>query len=71
MSTKEFSVNRKPKVTSREQLDGMSKEELVEKIIQLEAHNTQLKNLLQKKLNGDSSSQDHKEGKKRSFDFSK
>ncbi|CAD7088444.1 unnamed protein product [Hermetia illucens] len=71
MSTKEFSVNRKPKVTSREQLDGMSREELVEKIIQLEAHNTQLKNLLQKKLNGDSSSQDHKEGKKRSFDFSK
>ncbi|KAH8355197.1 hypothetical protein KR093_008155 [Drosophila rubida] len=43
-------INKRLKGLSREVLEQLSKTELIDKIVQLEAYNFQLKNLLQKKL---------------------
>ncbi|XP_064543203.1 tRNA pseudouridine(38/39) synthase [Drosophila montana] len=48
---KKVVINKRVKGLSREALDQLSKTELIDKIVQLEAYNFQLKNLLQKKLN--------------------
>ena len=45
-------INKRIKGLPREELEKLSKEQLIDKIIQLEAYNFQLKNILQKKLNG-------------------
>lgn len=44
------SINKRLKGLSRDALENLSKSELIDKIVQLEAYNFQLKNLLQKKL---------------------
>lgn len=46
-------INKRIKGLPREELEKLSKQQLIDKIIQLEAYNFQLKNILQKKLNGD------------------
>ncbi|KAH8395384.1 hypothetical protein KR222_009220, partial [Zaprionus bogoriensis] len=43
-------INKRAKGLSREALDQLSKTELIDKVVQLEAYNFQLKNILQKKL---------------------
>ncbi|XP_031633123.1 tRNA pseudouridine(38/39) synthase [Contarinia nasturtii] len=61
-------VNRRKKLTTREELEKCSKEELINRILQLETHNQQLKNVLKKELNcGDDES---KITKQKKFDFS-
>lgn len=47
---KKIVINKRVKGQSREELAQLSKTELIDKIVQLEAYNFQLKNLLQKKL---------------------
>lgn len=44
-------INKRIKGLQREDLEKLSKNELVDKIVQLEAYNFQLKNILHKKLN--------------------
>uniref|UniRef100_U5EYI7 Putative pseudouridylate synthase n=1 Tax=Corethrella appendiculata TaxID=1370023 RepID=U5EYI7_9DIPT len=65
-------INKKHKKHTKENLQQLSKEELIEKIIQIEAHNIQLKNIIQK-LNADTDDNkgDEKSTKRRNFDFSK
>lgn len=46
-------INKRIKGLPREELEKLTKEQLIDKVIQLEAYNFQLKNILQKKLNGD------------------
>ncbi|KAM8711955.1 hypothetical protein ACLKA7_012466 [Drosophila subpalustris] len=48
--SKKVVINKRLKGLTREALDQLSKTELIDKIVQLEAYNFQLKNLLQKKL---------------------
>ncbi|XP_026322694.1 tRNA pseudouridine(38/39) synthase [Hyposmocoma kahamanoa] len=60
---------KKLKGATREDLMLMDKNELVEKILQLEAHNAQLKNIISKNLSDDTESE--KNGRKKPFDFSK
>jgi len=48
--SKKVVINKRLKGQSREELEQLSKTELIDKIVQLEAYNFQLKNLLQKKL---------------------
>lgn len=43
-------INKRLRGLSRDALEQLSKSELIDKIVQLEAYNFQLKNLLQKKL---------------------
>ncbi|CAH0712912.1 unnamed protein product, partial [Brenthis ino] len=59
---------KKMKDLSREDLVNMNKNELVSKIMQLEAHNSQLKNIISK--NVQDSSDKESVGKKKQFDFS-
>ncbi|XP_037953824.1 tRNA pseudouridine(38/39) synthase [Teleopsis dalmanni] len=47
---KKIKINKKAKHQTRDELEKLSKTELIDKIIQLQAHNFQLKNILQKKL---------------------
>ncbi|TDG41590.1 hypothetical protein AWZ03_011984 [Drosophila navojoa] len=47
---KKIVINKRVKGQTREELTQLSKTELIDKIVQLEAYNFQLKNLLQKKL---------------------
>lgn len=49
MSSK-IQINKRVKGLPREELEKLSKTELIDKIIQLEAYNFQLKNILNKKL---------------------
>ncbi|KAM7342856.1 tRNA pseudouridine(38/39) synthase isoform 1-T3 [Cochliomyia hominivorax] len=51
-------INKRVKGLAREELEKLTKPELIDKIIQLEAYNFQLKNILQKKLNKDASNED-------------
>lgn len=44
-------VNKSKRNLNKEELEALSKDELVETIIKLEAHNKQLKNILEKKAN--------------------
>lgn len=46
-----IAINKRLKRLPREELEKLEKNELIEKIIQLEAYNFQLKNILNKKLN--------------------
>ncbi|KAH9630910.1 hypothetical protein HF086_014651 [Spodoptera exigua] len=55
---------------SKEELSKWSKEELIARIIQLEAHNVQLKNIISKNFSESSSDSGSKENK-RQVDFSK
>lgn len=59
----------------REELESLPKEDLVTMIIRLEAHNKQLKNILEKKINPENANQNESKKKRkireRSFDFSK
>ncbi|ALC42430.1 CG3045, partial [Drosophila busckii] len=48
--SKKVVINKRLKCLSREELEQLSKTELMDKVVQLEAYNFQLKNLLQKKL---------------------
>lgn len=48
--SKKVVINKRVKGQTREELAQLSKTELIDKIVQLEAYNFQLKNLLQKKL---------------------
>ncbi|XP_052873260.1 tRNA pseudouridine(38/39) synthase [Anopheles cruzii] len=66
----EVKVNRKNKPSTEDELLLLSKQELVDKIKQLEAHNTQLKSIVQKNLKTDNGASG-KCRKKRPFDFSK
>lgn len=75
----DISVNKKPKNISREYLETLEKSELIDKIIQLQAHNFQLKNILQKKLDSEFGDETHAQeqsienlkNSKRKFDFNK
>ncbi|XP_059057035.1 tRNA pseudouridine(38/39) synthase [Achroia grisella] len=60
---------KKTKNATREDLLKMEKTELVERILQLEAHNVQLKNIIAKNLSDQSQSDVNL--KKKSFDFTK
>lgn len=62
-------INKRPKVV-RADLHKLSKVELIDKIIQLEAHNKQLKNILDKKLNNGGLS-GTKVSNQKKYDFSK
>uniref|UniRef100_A0A182P1V9 Pseudouridine synthase I TruA alpha/beta domain-containing protein n=1 Tax=Anopheles epiroticus TaxID=199890 RepID=A0A182P1V9_9DIPT len=65
-------VNKKSKSCSEDELLTFSKEELIDKIKQLEAHNTQLKSIVQKNLQSREDTTNGKAKKKhRPFDFSK
>uniref|UniRef100_A0A182Q2G0 tRNA pseudouridine synthase n=1 Tax=Anopheles farauti TaxID=69004 RepID=A0A182Q2G0_9DIPT len=65
-------VNKKTKSQSEEELHSLSKEELIDRIKQLEAHNTQLKSIVQKNLQNREETGNGKRAKKhRPFDFSK
>lgn len=50
MSEKKIFINKRIKGLPRDELEKLDKSELIDKIIQLEAYNFQLKNILQKKL---------------------
>lgn len=63
-------MKKKASLSTVEQLQSLSKEELVEKIQQLEAHNKQLKCIVQKNLKP-AEVANGKASKKRPFDFSK
>ncbi|XP_052901942.1 tRNA pseudouridine(38/39) synthase [Anopheles moucheti] len=68
----EVKVNKKVKSATDEELQALSKEELMAKIRQLEAHNVQLKSIVQKSLKSHEEVTNGKETKKdRPFDFSK
>ncbi|KAM3955347.1 tRNA pseudouridine(38/39) synthase [Aphomia sociella] len=60
---------KKTKNATKEELSQLDKTELVEKIIQLEAHNLQLKNIIAKTLSDDSKSDTIE--RRKPFDFSK
>ncbi|XP_075988758.1 tRNA pseudouridine(38/39) synthase [Anticarsia gemmatalis] len=63
---------KKNKSLSREELLNLDKNELVERIIQIEAHNLQLKNIISKNLSdGDSSENSTRKKPAKPFDFSK
>ncbi|XP_067014520.2 tRNA pseudouridine(38/39) synthase [Anabrus simplex] len=64
---------KKKSVSTREELMALSKEELIEQVLKLEAYNFQLKNVLNKQLSGAGADADQKEKdkKQRAFDFSK
>jgi tRNA pseudouridine38/39 synthase len=64
-------VNKTKKNLSKDELNALSKEELVEKIIKLEAYNKQLKNIIEKRINSKDENQDIEHHSQRSFDFSK
>ncbi|XP_035784827.1 tRNA pseudouridine(38/39) synthase-like [Anopheles albimanus] len=65
-------VNRKSKSSTDEELMQLSKQELIDKIKQLEAHNTQLKCIVQKNLKPEAKKENGKSSnKRRAFDFSK
>ncbi|GAB0093937.1 tRNA pseudouridine(38/39) synthase [Sergentomyia squamirostris] len=68
-----FSVNKRNKLFSNEELREMSKEELIEKITQLQAHNTQLKNILHKRDPEGKFIEEapSRKKKRKQFDFSK
>lgn len=52
-------INKRVKGLPKEELEKLTKTELIDKIVQLEAYNFQLKNILQKKLNNsDANSED-------------
>uniref|UniRef100_A0A1B0CKV8 Putative pseudouridylate synthase n=1 Tax=Lutzomyia longipalpis TaxID=7200 RepID=A0A1B0CKV8_LUTLO len=71
-TNKEWTVNKRNKSLSQEELKEMSKEELIEKIIQLQSHNLQLRNIIQKRdPDGESSNDAASKKRKRKFDFSK
>ncbi|XP_055703934.1 tRNA pseudouridine(38/39) synthase isoform X2 [Phlebotomus papatasi] len=70
-TNKELCVNKRNKLLSKEELEGMSKEELIDKVIQLQAHNLQLKNIIQKRDPDGKISEESPSKKKRKFDFSK
>lgn len=61
---------RSPDTNSKEELDKWSKEELIARVLQLEAHNVQLKNIISKNFSQSSSESDAKENN-RKVDFSK
>ncbi|XP_038219884.1 tRNA pseudouridine(38/39) synthase [Zerene cesonia] len=60
--------SKKNKVVTREELLNLNKEDLVDRIIQLEAHNTQLRNVISRNKAENSENVD---GSKRKFDFTK
>lgn len=51
-------INKRVKGLPREELEKLTKNVLIDKIVQLEAYNFQLKNILQKKLNSDANDED-------------
>lgn len=59
---------KKFKSATREELLNLSKDDLVDKIMQLEAHNAQLKNIISKNISGD---EETERKRKKPFDFSK
>lgn len=65
----EITVNKKQSDLTIAELEQSSKEQLIAKILQLQAHNKQLKNLLQKTLEKNTNEDKPKSSK--SFDFSK
>ncbi|XP_053676249.1 tRNA pseudouridine(38/39) synthase [Anopheles nili] len=67
----EVKVNKKARTWKTEELLALSKEELIDKINQLEAHNTQLKSIVQKNLQTLENSHSKGTKKHRPFDFSK
>lgn len=48
--SKKIQINKRLKGLSRDELEKLDKNQLIDKIFQLEAYNFQLKNILQKKL---------------------
>lgn len=66
-------VNKNKKNLSKEELHNLTKDELIEKIIKMEAYNVQLKNLLEKSIAKDSPDEDDPRFSevRRNFDFSK
>uniref|UniRef100_A0A182TAS2 tRNA pseudouridine synthase n=1 Tax=Anopheles maculatus TaxID=74869 RepID=A0A182TAS2_9DIPT len=68
----EVKVNKKVKSATADELQSLTKEELIAKITQLEAHNSQLKSIVQKSLKSREETTQTKATKKhRPFDFSK
>lgn len=65
----EVKINKSKKNLSDEDMQNLTKEELIEQIKKLRAHNTQLKNIIEKKINPKGSSKVHRIG--RDFNFSK
>lgn len=63
-------VNKSKRNLSREELDVLPRDELVEMIVKLEAHNQQLKNILEKKINPTKDAYKRKETD-RAFNFDK
>ncbi|CAH1159676.1 unnamed protein product [Phaedon cochleariae] len=59
-------IKKQPKVNENSDLENYSKEELIQKVISLTAHNTQLKNIIAK-----SAIQEQKQKSAKPFDFSK
>ncbi|KAG5683731.1 hypothetical protein PVAND_012996 [Polypedilum vanderplanki] len=65
-------VNKTKKNLSREELMNLTKEDLVDRIIKLEAFNVQLKNIIEKRVNEKNQDADDTEhSSRRNFDFSK
>jgi tRNA pseudouridine38/39 synthase len=69
-SMDKIKVNKAKRNVPREELEKLEKEELVTMIIKLEAHNKQLKNILEKKVKPKNESSKRKESD-RNFDHSK
>lgn len=65
-----ISVNKAKRNLSKEELELLAKDELISMVIRLEAHNKQLKNILEKKVNPTKEEYKRKETD-RAFDFTK
>ncbi|KAG8238348.1 hypothetical protein J437_LFUL017241 [Ladona fulva] len=63
-------VKKQKKKFNEEDLDGFTKEELIDRVRQLIAHNKQLKNVISKKIQSESNGEGASK-KERKFDFSK
>lgn len=65
-------VNKAKKNLKREELQALDKEELIELIVKLEAHRTQLSNIIQKRINPSNNSEvSGRKGTSRKFDFNR
>ncbi|XP_058790728.1 tRNA pseudouridine(38/39) synthase [Phymastichus coffea] len=63
-------VIKKKQISSREELEHLDKNELIAKILQVEAHNFQLKQIIEKK-NGTMDNKNYTKSSKKKFDFTK
>lgn len=64
-------VNKAKRNLSREELEALTKDELVAMVMKMDAHNKQLKNILEKKVNSTKKDEYKRKEGDRGFDFSK